>query len=80
MKKREIPYVAPNERAKLHEGRYEKTKHNNMKNGIPDKKYYFLLDWKDKNMEEYIALIGERRMCDLTTNELNELHKSITNK
>ena len=37
-----------------------------MKNGIPSEKYYFLLEWKDANMQEFIDMYGERRMCDLT--------------
>lgn len=48
-----------------------------MKNGIPAEKYYFLLEWKDANMEEYINMKGERRMCDLSTYELNKLYEAI---
>lgn len=48
-----------------------------MKNGIPSEKYYFLLEWKDNNMEDFIAMYGERRMCDLTPYELNKLHEAI---
>jgi len=49
----------------------------NMKNGIPSDKYYFLLEWKDANMDEFIAMKGERRMHDLTTYELNKLYEAI---
>ena len=49
-----------------------------MKNGIPDEKYYFLLDWKDQNMDEYISIKGNQRLCDLTTYELNKLFEAIT--
>ncbi len=48
-----------------------------MKNGIQDEKYYFLLDWKDRNMEDYISIKGERRLCDLTPYELNILYVGI---
>lgn len=48
-----------------------------MKNGIPSEKYYFLLEWKDANMQEFIDMYGERRMCNLTTYELNKLYQAI---
>ena len=48
-----------------------------MKNGIPIKKYYFLLDWKDNNMKEYISIKGEKRLCDLSTYELNKLYEAV---
>ena len=48
-----------------------------MKNGIPSEKYYLLLEWKDDNMEEYISIKGKRRLCDLTTYELNKLYEAI---
>lgn len=52
-----------------------------MKNGITSDKYYFLLEWKDSNMKDFIAKYGERRMCDLSTHELNKLYEDInTNK
>ena len=48
-----------------------------MKSGITPEKYYFLLDWKEANMQEFIDMYGELRMCDLTTYELSELHQAI---
>ena len=49
-----------------------------MKNGIDDEKYYFLLDWKDKNLDEWFAIKGEgARLCDLTPYELNKLHQGL---
>jgi len=48
-----------------------------MINGIPSEKYYFLLEWKDDNMQEFIDMYGERRMCNLTTYELNKLYEAI---
>lgn len=47
-----------------------------MKNGIPTQHYYELLEWKDNNMSEFIALFNNRRMCDLTPKELKELYSS----
>lgn len=48
-----------------------------MKNGIPSEKYYFLLEWKDANMEEFISIKGEVSLCDLSTYELNKLYEAI---
>jgi hypothetical protein len=48
-----------------------------MKNGIKAETYYFLLDWKDKNMKEYISIKGESRLCELTPYELNKLYEAI---
>ena len=48
-----------------------------MKNGIPDEKYYFLLDWKDTHMDEYIEIKGERGLHTLTPYELNKLYEAI---
>lgn len=49
-----------------------------MKNGIPKEKYYFLLDWKDNNMDEYLSIKGACSLSSLTTYELNKLHEAIT--
>ena len=48
-----------------------------MKNGITSEKYYFLLEWKDANMEEYLAMKGDKSLCDLTTYELNKLYEAV---
>ena len=48
-----------------------------MKNGVTDDVYYFLLDWKDKNLEEYQSIKGDKRLCDLTPYELNLLYRAI---
>lgn len=48
-----------------------------MKNGIPSQHYYELLEWKDENMREFIERYDNRRMCDLTTEELKELYEYI---
>ena len=49
-----------------------------MKNGVEDKIYYFLLDWKDRNLEEYREIKGNKRLCDLTPYELNLLYNVVT--
>ena len=48
-----------------------------MKNGIPSQHYYLLLEWKDVNMNEFIERFDNRRMCDLSTEELKALYKEI---
>ena len=48
-----------------------------MKNGVTDDVYYFLLDWKDKNLIEYQNIKGDKRLCDLTPYELNLLYRAI---
>ena len=35
------------------------------------------LEWKNNNINEYIKMKGERRLCDLTTYELNKLYEAI---
>lgn len=48
-----------------------------MVNGVPDNIYYFLLDWKDKNLQEYQDIKGEKRLYDLTPNELHLLYRAV---
>ena len=48
-----------------------------MKNGIPSEKYYFLLEWKDNNIEEFILIKGNVKLCDLDAYELNKLYQAI---
>jgi len=48
-----------------------------MIHGIPSEKYYFLLEWKDENIEEFMDMHGGRRLCDFTTYELNKLYEAI---
>jgi hypothetical protein len=54
-----------------------------MKNGIPSKDYYTLLEWKDENMSEWLYLsshvYGVERMCDMTTEQLIHLKNRIKN-
>ncbi len=48
-----------------------------MKNGVSNEIYYFLLEWKDNNLREFERIKGEKRLCDLTPNELHLLYKAI---
>lgn len=47
---------------------------------IPSRIKYYLLDWKDKNMEDYILRHGESRLFELNEKELYELFISISEK
>ena len=48
-----------------------------MKNGVKDSVYYFLLDWKDRNLKEFQDMKGKTRLCDLSAYELNLLYRAI---
>lgn len=49
-----------------------------MKNGVEDKIYYSLLDWKDKNLSLFQEIMGgELRLCDLTIAELHWLYAKV---
>ena len=49
-----------------------------MKNGVQDDVYYFLLDWKDRNLQEFQDIKGVgTRLCDLTPYELNIFYSAI---
>jgi len=51
-----------------------------LKNGIDHSIYYYLLDWKDRNLKEYRSIKGNKRLCDLTPYELNKLYEAVKNK
>ena len=52
-----------------------------LKNGIPTENYYELLDWKDKNLQEYNnSEFGGRALNDLGVIELIKLYNYIINK
>lgn len=40
---------------------------------IPTDIKYYLLGWKDRNMEDYINTFGEVRLRDLTLKQLRDL-------
>ena len=48
-----------------------------MKNGIKSEIYYFLLEWKDTNMNDFIAMYGDKRLHEFTPYELHILHQVI---
>lgn len=49
-----------------------------MKNGIETHKYYFLLEWKDKNLPKFQEMFGEdQRLCDLPPKDLECLYIAI---
>lgn len=47
---------------------------------IPSRIKYYLLDWKDVNLDEYIEKFGEKKLNQFTTNELYDLFKYTTEK
>jgi len=47
---------------------------------IPSRIKYYLLDWKDKNMSEYINKYGELRLHDLTAGQIYALYIYVTLK
>lgn len=47
------------------------------KNGIPSRKYYELLNWKDKNLSKFQDLHPGRSMNDLDRKELNTLYDAV---
>jgi hypothetical protein len=49
-----------------------------MKNGIPNEMYYFLLEWKDKNLHEFISEYGEVSLDSLSTYSLRMMFRKIT--
>ena len=55
-----------------------------MKNGVTIKVYYALLDWKDENMDEWLYrashVYGVERLCDMSTEDLEHLAKSVLNE
>lgn len=40
---------------------------------LPSKIRYYLLEWKDANMELYLELYGDLRLKDMTTDQLKDL-------
>lgn len=48
-----------------------------MKNGIEDKKYYELLEWKDSNLTLFGKIYKDQRLCDLNPVELMDLCSNI---
>jgi len=47
---------------------------------IPSDIKYYLLGWKDRNMDDYIRKYGELRLRDLTLDQLHALFSYATTK
>jgi hypothetical protein len=47
---------------------------------IPSDIKYYLLGWKDRNMDDYIRKYGELRLRDLTLDQLRALFSYATTK
>ena len=50
-----------------------------LKNGIPSETYYWLLDWKDKNLSQFQQWYGKKSLNDLTVPELFDLYERVKN-
>ena len=44
---------------------------------LPSRIKWYLLDWKDMNMEEYVSMFNERKLKDLTHEELCVLFRYV---
>jgi hypothetical protein len=47
---------------------------------LPSRVKYYLLEWKDSNMDEYIRKYGETKLNDLTLDQLHGLFSYATTK
>ena len=47
---------------------------------IPSRIKYYLLEYKDKNMEDFRRRSGTKKLCDLRRRELKEMFELATNK
>ncbi len=47
---------------------------------LPSRVKYYLLEWKDSNMNEYLRKYGEVRLNDLTLDQLHGLFSYATTK
>ena len=47
---------------------------------IPSRIKYYLLDWKDQNLDEYMNKYGELRLRDLNSGQLKALFSYATSK
>lgn len=47
---------------------------------LPSRIKYYLLEWKNSNMDEYIKKYGELRLNDLTLDQLYHLFSYATTK
>jgi hypothetical protein len=47
---------------------------------LPNRVKYYLLEWKDSNMDEYIKKYGKTKLNDLTFDQLHGLFSYATTK
>jgi DNA-binding transcriptional regulator WhiA len=47
---------------------------------LPSRVKYYLLEWKNSNMDEYLRKYGELRLNDLTLDQLHGLFSYATTK
>jgi len=47
---------------------------------LPSRIKYYLLEWKDHNMDEYLHKYGELRLADLDNEQLKALYIYATKK
>lgn len=47
---------------------------------LPSRVKYYLLEWKDQNMNEYLKKYGELRLRDLTADQLHGLFSYASTK
>ena len=47
---------------------------------IPSRIKYYLLDYKDNNMNDYLSAYGTKRLHDLSLNEIYDFFKYATQK
>ena len=52
----------------------------NALNKMPSRVKYYLLEWKNNNMEDYISKFGELRLNDLTVGQIQWLFFYATKK
>ena len=45
---------------------------------IPPRVRYYLMDWKDNHMEEYLEMFPGKRMYDLSIDEIKKLFEHVT--
>lgn len=48
-----------------------------LKNGIPSDAYYSLLEWKDKNLEEFQSKFGKVSLDSLDYSQLQRLYQEV---
>lgn len=49
-------------------------------NKLPDRIKYYLLDWKDTHMEEYLKKYGEVRLNDFDAKQIRGLFSHVTSE